>query len=477
MNAIGLSQLNGWVKQTLKDRFTEALWLVAEIADLKENRSGHCYLELVEKREGDDAVIASARATIWAFTYRTLKPYFETTAGKSLQKGMKVLMAVEVVFHELYGFSLNVRDIDPTFTVGDLERKKREILDRLQREGVIDMNRELSFPLLPKHVAVISSPTAAGYGDFIDQLHRNPYGYVFHTKLFPAVMQGEGTTGSVIEALERIYAFESLFDVVVIIRGGGSQTDLGSFDTYELAVNVAQFPLPVIAGIGHERDETIVDRVAYRSVKTPTAAAAFLLALFQEREAELEEFRECFIQGVADLLREENKRQLLLMTSFKQQTRSVFERQTNRLMMRSQQTERNAILLTRNRLNELRQLRQRMVNRLEIKLDKSRNRLNESFGDAERLSKQLLSKQQHLLEVYETTLRFADPKKVLERGFSITRVNGKAVKDISGLKEGEIIETEFVRGNVFSEVKEIMENVGTAGDAGTSGDVIETNRV
>ena len=288
MTPIGLYQLNSLVKQELKNRFPDTFLVIAEIADVKENRSGHCYLELVEKREGDDAVIATARATIWAFTYRMLKPYFETTTGKSLQRGIKVLVSVEIVFHELYGYSLNIKNIDPTFTVGDLERKRKEIIDRLTQEGVIDMNRELELPMLPKTIAVISSPTAAGYGDFTDQLHRNVYGYAFHTKLFPAVMQGEKTTESVIAALERIYEYESLFDVVVIIRGGGSQTDLGSFDSYDLAANVAQFPIPVLAGIGHERDETIVDRVAYRSVKTPTAAAAFLIERFNEAEGRLE---------------------------------------------------------------------------------------------------------------------------------------------------------------------------------------------
>lgn len=218
MEPIGLYQLNNLVKQTLKESFTEGILIVAEIADIKENRSGHCYIELVEKREEDDAIIATARATIWAFTYRLLKPYFETTTGKSLQRGMKVLVRVEVVFHEVYGYSLNIRDIDPTFTIGDVERKRKEILDRLEQEGVIHMNRELELSPLPKVIAVISSPTAAGYGDFVDQLHRNPFGYAFHTKLFPAVMQGENTTASVIAALERVYEYDSLFDVVVIDR-------------------------------------------------------------------------------------------------------------------------------------------------------------------------------------------------------------------------------------------------------------------
>jgi exodeoxyribonuclease VII large subunit len=276
MDFISLFDLNNQVKRTLKERFAEPVWVTAEIASIQENRSGHCYLELIDKPEGEDNPVAVAKGTIWAFTYRMLKPYFETTTGRSLERGMKVLVQVEVIFHELYGFSLNIKDINPTFTIGDLERKKREIIEQLEREGIIDMNQRLELSLLPKNIAVISSPTAAGLGDFINQLERNSYGYKFHIKLFPAVMQGEKTTESVIAALDRIYEYEYLFDVVVIIRGGGAQSDLGCFDSYDMAANVAQFPIPVIAGIGHERDETIVDRVAFMRVKTPTAAAAVL---------------------------------------------------------------------------------------------------------------------------------------------------------------------------------------------------------
>lgn len=257
MEAISLYELNNRIKQTLKASFADSVWITAEITEVQLNRSGHCYLQLADKREQEDSIVATARGTIWAFTFRTLRPYFETTTGRQLEKGMKVLLNVEVVFHELYGYSLNIRDIDPTYTIGDLERKKREILAQLEADGVIDMNRELEFPVLPKTIAVISSPTAAGLGDFMNQLQTNPYGYRFQVKLFPAIMQGDKTTDSVIAALERIYEYESVFDVVVIIRGGGSQTDLGCFDSYEMAANIAQFPLPVIAGIGHERDETI----------------------------------------------------------------------------------------------------------------------------------------------------------------------------------------------------------------------------
>lgn len=433
MTPIGLYQLNTLVKQELKNRFPDTFLVVAEIADVKENRSGHCYLELVEKREGDDAVIATARATIWAFTYRMLKPYFETTTGKSLQRGIKVLVSVEIVFHELYGYSLNVKNIDPTFTVGDLERKRKEIIDRLTQEGVIDMNRELELPMLPKTIAVISSPTAAGYGDFVDQLHRNVYGYAFHTKLFPAVMQGEKTTESIIAALERIYEYESLFDVVVIIRGGGSQTDLGSFDSYDLAANVAQFPIPVLAGIGHERDETIVDRVAYRSVKTPTAAAAFLIERFNEAEGRLEAAKDSLMREAKRILQDEKTRQVVKITELKQFTRLFLEGQENYLELASRRVDHASKLFIGNRVNYLEQLKTRLSGKVA----------------------EILTANRYFLELAETKMKYADPKNILEKGFSITRVNGKAVRDSVLVQEGDILETELFKGVIRSEVKDL----------------------
>lgn len=459
MEAIGLYQLNSLVKRELKNRFPDSFLVIAEIADVKENRSGHCYLELVEKREEDDAVIATARATIWAFTYRMLRPYFETTTGKSLQKGIKVLVRVEIVFHELYGYSLNIKDIDPTFTVGDLERKRKEIIDRLTQEGVIDMNRELEFPMLPKTVAIISSPTAAGYGDFVDQLHRNVYGYAFHTKLFPAIMQGEKTTESIIAALERIYEYESLFDVVVIIRGGGSQTDLGSFDSYELAANVAQFPIPILAGIGHERDETIVDRVAYRSVKTPTAAAAFLIECFNEVDSVLEDAKETLVRETRRILQEEKTRQVVRITEFKQFTRLFLEGQANNLTLSSRRVEHASRLFVQERINGLNQLKMKVEGKVGALFERQRNRLDDMQKTMVRKTTELFTANRYFLELAETKMKYVDPKNILEKGFSITRINGKAVRETDRVKKGDVLETELFKGVIRSEIKDIETNI------------------
>ncbi len=441
------------MRRVLKDQFAEPLWITAEIASVLENRSGHCYLELVDKCEEEENPVAVAKGTIWAFTYRMLKPYFETTTGRRLEKGMKVLIQAEVVFHELYGFSLNIKDIDPTFTIGDIERTRREIIEQLEQEGIIDMNQNLEMPLLPKNVAVISSPTAAGLGDFLDQLHNNSYGYKFHVKLFPAVMQGEKTTESVIAALDRIYEYEELFDVVVIIRGGGGQADLGSFDSYDMAANVAQFPLPVIAGIGHERDETIVDRVAFVRVKTPTAAAAFLIERFQDFEARIDELKEDFWAGADVLVVRAKNRQQMLAVEVKRMTQRMLDNHINRLRLYSHKSGQAARLFVLNYQGRFGAIGVRLKNGVESGFNRSSLAMQ---GYVERIKRQcriLFEKDLHVLELAETKVKYVDPKNVLERGYSITRLNGKAVRSIESVKVGDVLETSLVDGWVRSVVE------------------------
>ena len=452
MEAISLYELNNRIKQTLKASFADSVWITAEITEVQLNRSGHCYLQLADKREQEDSIVATARGTIWAFTFRTLRPYFETTTGRQLEKGMKVLLNVEVVFHELYGYSLNIRDIDPTYTIGNLERKKREILAQLEADGVIDMNRELEFPVLPKTIAVISSPTAAGLGDFMNQLQTNPYGYRFQVKLFPAIMQGDKTTDSVIAALERIYEYESVFDVVVIIRGGGSQTDLGCFDSYEMAANIAQFPLPVIAGIGHERDETIVDRVAHMRVKTPTAAAAFLIETFREQDGQLETWKNDFIVGVQELLHNEQNRQVVRISDFKRSVQVVLTGNRTNLKLLSQRLDHASENYIRNRQVYFDRLKMKITGRIDVLADRQRNRL-ENFGKAlQQQTGRIFADQHRRLELAATTIKYVDPKNVLERGYSITRLNGKAVRKAAVLQAGEIVETELAHGKIQCQI-------------------------
>ena len=294
---LSLLELNQLLAEVIEVGMPREYWVEAEISELREVR-GHCYIDLIEKAEGTNTPVARASAKCWANTWSTVGPLFEKVTGQRLHTGMKVLMLVGANFHPAYGFSWIISDIDPTYTLGDMARKRQAIIDQLKREGVFDMQKELEMPLFCQHIAVISSANAAGYGDFVNQLESNAYGFKFVTQLFPATMQGEGVEQSIIDALNKIYAsmssaqpsplnlpldpkgrFQSeaekelsAFDCVVIIRGGGATSDLSGFDTLALAENVAQFPLPVITGIGHERDESVLDMISHTRVKTPTAA-------------------------------------------------------------------------------------------------------------------------------------------------------------------------------------------------------------
>ena len=407
--ALSLYELNGLVKRTIRDRMSETYWVQAELSDVRSNYSGHCYLEFIQKDASGNNLIAKARGTIWSNIYKMLKPYFEQETGQAFASGIKVLVRVSVDFHELYGYSLTVLDIDPTYTVGDMERKRREILRQLEEEGVIDLNKELEMPVLPQRIAVISSATAAGYGDFCNQLSNNPRGYGFYTELFPAIMQGERVEESIIAALDAIYARLEAFDVVVIIRGGGATSDLSGFDTYELAANCAQFPLPIITGIGHERDDTVIDLIAHTRVKTPTAAAAFLIACMDQ---------------VADRL--------------------------DNLSFRLQQGVWNRLLWEHRRIEGL---KQRIPSAVYKRISDGKYGLLAANRDLQMATRQFLSMKKHRLELLQQRLNDALPEKQLARGYSITLKNGKAVKDASALKEGDTLVTLLCKGKVESVIK------------------------
>ena len=407
--ALSLYELNGLVRRTIRDRMSETYWVQAELSDVRSNYSGHCYLEFIQKDASGNNLIAKARGTIWSNIYKMLKPYFEQETGQAFASGIKVLVRVSVDFHELYGYSLTVLDIDPTYTVGDMERKRREILRQLEEEGVIDLNKELEMPMLPQRIAVISSATAAGYGDFCNQLSNNPRGYGFYTELFPAIMQGERVEESIIAALDAIYARLEAFDVVVIIRGGGATSDLSGFDTYELAANCAQFPLPIITGIGHERDDTVIDLIAHTRVKTPTAAAAFLIACMDQ---------------VADRL--------------------------DNLSFRLQQGVRNRLLWEHRRIEGL---KQRIPSSAYKRISDAKYGLLAANRDLQMATRQFLSMKKHRLELLQQRLNDALPEKQLARGYSITLKNGKAVKDASALKEGDTLVTLLYKGKVESVIK------------------------
>ncbi len=450
-----LSELNLQIKDKLKNSFQEALWLIAEINEINENSKGHCYLEIIEKDKQTDSIIARARATIWAFTYRILKPYFETTSNTKLQAGLKVLIRVKVDFHELYGYSLNIKDIDPNYTLGDLARLKAETIQKLKEEGVFHMNKELPEPYFPSKIAIISSQNAAGYQDYIHQLQHNPFGYIFYTKLFSAIMQGNDSPDSIINSLDQINKTLPFFDLVVLIRGGGSQADLNSFNNYLLSSHIAQFPIPVITGIGHEKDESVCDMVANYSLKTPTAVAEHMISAYQSLETYTLEVKESILAGLNQIIKKEKNnfdlkgRKLapLVMNSLLKESRHLSQLAsiTRNVFSQAIQNRRESLIEYKGEFNSL--LRKFLLSSKYKIASSSRN-----IGDALR---QKIAVSRYHLSLAEKTLHLLNPANILRRGYSITWCDGKIIKDSKKLKKGKIILTKYALGESESKISKI----------------------
>ncbi len=449
--SISLSELNKLVKDTVQAGFPGKYNIVAEISEFNESR-GHVYLELIEKNK-DDQLKAKARAVIWANTYRMLKPYFETSTGHHLQAGLKILIVVTVEFHEIYGFTLNIKDIDPTYTIGDIEQKRLAIIKQLEDEGVLEMNKDLTFPTVAQRIAVISSETAAGFGDFSDQLSENSYGFRFEVKLFQSAMQGEETESSIIEALEKIYDTIDNFDIVVIIRGGGSKSDLSWFDSYEIAVNIAQFPIPVITGIGHEKDESVADLVAFINLKTPTAAAEFIINEVLSFFTYLNDLGNQFYELIkTKLLKEKNQLEHI-------------RNSIHPLFLKIISAEESELKLIKEHFrNSIKENIIDHMNKLDLYPSTTKNILISIINDRSRSLEIIqlnmknkvsgyLSKQKHELEVFEQKNNFLNPDNVLKRGYSITTYKGKTVKSLKDISNNDIIETKLIDGSFKSKVE------------------------
>ena len=440
-----LFELNALVRQTLELGMPDDYWVEAELSEVHEVR-GHCYMELIQKDDHNNTPVAKASAKCWASTWRLARPHFERVTGQQLHAGMKVLLKVSAQFHENYGFSWIVTDIDPTYTMGDMARKRQEIIRQLKEEGVFDLQKELQLPMFCQRIAVISSANAAGYGDFVNQLENNDYGFRFHTQLFPAVMQGEGVEQSVIAALNKIFArlkkedsslftlHSSLnFDCVVIIRGGGATSDLSGFDTLALAENVANFPLPVITGIGHERDESVLDMVSHTRVKTPTAAAAFLIS---NLKSVLDEIEDCE-QRIHAKVKQRMDMEKIRLLNYAQKIPMLFS------VVRTRQ---EALLG---------QLLVKMRSSIGYRLQNERHRLIVLQNNMQPVLYRKLTDERHLLDLLSQRLIGLDPNRLLKRGYSITLKNGRTVRDVSQLKEGDELETRFENGTVRSVVNQV----------------------
>lgn len=407
--AISLYELNNLVRGVIANTFSQSFWILAEMSDVRVAQNGHCYLEFIEKDSKNRNIIAKARGSIWANVFRLLKAYFESETGQAFSSGLKVLVQVSVEFHELYGYSLNVHNIDPTYTLGDQARNRALILKQLEEEGVLTLNKELELPTITNRIAVISSPTAAGYEDFCNQLENNPDGFVFYTHLFPAIMQGERTEESIISALDRVYEHADKFDAVIIIRGGGATSELSSFDSYLLAANCAQFPLPVITGIGHERDDTVLDIVAHTRAKTPTAVAEFLIKRIQSAAINMYELQEAIITSTNRKITEESVSLNTLATHFSYLTKDY----------------------TKDQLNKISVFTERLKS----------------------LTKKVIVDEKHRLTNQEQFLKLISPENILKKGYTLTIRDNKIVKNSAELKKGDTITNRFFDGDVISIVK------------------------
>ena len=407
--SLTLYDLQRMVRGTLESRFSDPLWISAEISELKLNNSGHCYLNLVEKGVGGSTPRAEARAMIWRSVYNNIATTFEQATGSPLCSGLKVLVRVVVNFHETYGYSLQIIDIDPSYTLGDVERRRRETIERLMADGVWDMNRELILARPTLRIAIVSSATAAGYRDFMRELQRN--NYRFSTTLFESTMQGDGGEDSVVCALEKIAAREDEFDVVAIIRGGGSTSDLALFDSYRIASHVAQFPLPVVTGIGHDKDVSVADMVAHTHCKTPTAVATLFAEMADAELSILEEYATSIANEVDRMLQNEVLRVYTISTDIERIVTTHINDEQNRLSI----------------------MQSALRSRMEL----------------------ILSTESHRLKEFERTLQTYSIDNILQLGFAIVRCGNKALTSVTNSRVGDSINVELSDGVLSAEIKSI----------------------
>ena len=419
-----LSEFNARIEQVLNnDARLRSQWVIAETSDLRLNRSGHCYTELIEK-DDQGTTIAKVGAAIWASNYGNLYHKFLKATGQVLTTGMKVLVNVTATFHRLYGIKVIINDIDPSYTMGDMERQRQEIINRLKEAGVFEMNKQLPWPDVPQRVAIVSAAGAAGYGDFMNQLGHNPYGLQFYTCLFPAVMQGAQTVPTVLAALDRINRHIDLFDCVVIIRGGGATSELNSFDNYDLANEVAQFPIPVIVGIGHERDVTVLDYVAAMSVKTPTAAAEWLIQRGTNALAHLDELQDAVVNAVRDTVAEAREHLAYFTSLIPAVARGIID--TNRIKLDNYT--RNIPFAANN-----------LIANQQTRLERALERMADAVKTA-------MHREQQRLQALDEKATLLSPVNTLQRGYALVRKDGKCATAADQLHPGDQVTMQFADG-------------------------------
>ncbi|WP_186756971.1 exodeoxyribonuclease VII large subunit [Echinicola salinicaeni] len=432
---LSLLELNQLIQQSLDTNLAPSYWIIAEIGEFRDSPRGHAYLELVEK--SDKSIIAKIRANIWSYTYRGIASRFSSITGQNLKAGMKVMAQVSVQFHEVYGLSVNIKDIDPNFTLGEKARKRQETIDLLTKEGLMDLNKQFLLPKVPQKVAIISSANAAGYGDFINQVAHNRNDYKVHGKLYQATMQGDQAVQSLIMAIEQVEAdlIKENFDLMVIIRGGGAQLDLDCFDDYQLAKTIACTSLPVVTGIGHERDESIADMVAHTKMKTPTAVAEFILSGFRNYEELLETYFKQIERHVAYQLQKEDRKISNLEHFLKSIAQNEIQRGKDMTRMLEQRITSQSQHILKLKYKELLHLDSGIKKSVANILNNEQSRLNTLNKDLQRL----------------------DPYTFLKKGFTRTEIKGKPINNLT-LKDGDELITYTLSKKIKSTVNSIEEN-------------------
>ncbi|MGA2408535.1 MAG: exodeoxyribonuclease VII large subunit [Bacteroidales bacterium] len=457
---VSLTELQMIIRDSLYLALPDMYWVIAEISELKENYAGHCYLELIEKHPDEKNVRARIKAIIWSNRYRFLKAFFENATGESLREGLKILVKTKVEYHELYGLSLVISDIDPAFTIGEMAMKRQFVIKRLEQEGVFSMNKELKFPSVPQRIAIISSKNAAGYSDFINQLKGNSFGYVFYTVLIETSMQGTETEQGVISALDKIALNSQLFDLVVIIRGGGSQSDLNWFDSYNIAYHITQFPLPVITGIGHDKDISVTDMVANRSLKTPTAVADFLIDSVANEENHIIEISSEII-GSSRIIIEKNRNRIetsgvklfplarIMMSDIK----DLLSGKIIEIINIGKEYTLKAGFIPANQELRLSSSVKSFSSAKEVVLTRNCQNLYNSTIN-------FLNMNNLRLTGFINTLNLLKPENVLQRGYSVTSINGRILKGSDRVKIDDLIDTQLYEGTLKSIVLEKKGRVG-----------------
>jgi exodeoxyribonuclease VII large subunit len=427
---IKLLTLNQLIKNTLENQLQPSYWVIAEIGELKSGSGGHAYLDLVEKQ--GNQFLAKIRANIWSYTYRSIAATFASVTGQQLRSGMKILAYVTVTFHEVYGISLNIKDIDPNFTLGERAKQRQEVIEKLKADGILTLNKRFTLPLVPQKIAVISSATAAGYGDFINQLQHNAFGYFVETTLFQANLQGIGGVSSLLQAIAQVEKNQEQFDALVIIRGGGAQMDLDCFDDYELCVGIGKFPLPVFTGIGHERDETIADMVAHTRLKTPTAVAEFIITGIRSYEEQLLGQLKIMERAAGQLLLLEERRLLEAENKVKGKFSSTLRLAEEQLKLLQSKLIYQANSQQKFELQRISNVESRIQTQFKNHINQSERQLN------------------HL----EKSVGQLDPTKLLERGYTWTEIEGIPINHFE-LQKGQTLTT-FTKNK---KIRSIIQNI------------------